>query len=481
MGVNRFSALMKKFPHSKWKTSEPVSSFKGQVWAVDISQLVYAAWSSAHRNVVLRTPIADFRKIDGEELVPAVTCSIINFAVALLGLEISPVFVFDGLRPELKGEHAGKRREAERLRKKKILREKEASLAQLQPLQYDTSKEDDLKKAYCAQFTIVPGAMSKIERTLSQLGLPCLQAPREADEACAALFREGYVHAVYSTDTDLLAWGVESVVSGLLGPKKPLKSKEDIKNAQKNNPGIKKPAYTRVNDRESVDCMHLAEVLTTLDLNHDQFIDLCIMAGVDYNENVKGFGICKAYNALIKLKSIEAIAAIQDLTTLNWKACREMFRPKSCAELWPQGFSCQVDVTKMRLSGLAALESVGGGSNFGSLLLRASRLPACELIAPSNLSDLVPQDVCDRSSSTVTNPEGLEIVTKTEFSATSTDGERGDIVFRPESPLESGKIFAQPAYLGIRGKRFREEEDHSRAASPFNKKYAMAPSCVHAT
>ena len=93
------------------------------------------------------------------------------------------------------------------------------------------------------------------------MGLAYLQALGEAETLCAYLAIKGQVDAVLTEDTDVMAYGTPVMLAF-----------KDLK----------------VTD-EQVYGLHHKNILKDLEMNHEEFRDLCILLSCDYNERVKGF------------------------------------------------------------------------------------------------------------------------------------------------------------------------------------------------
>ncbi|KAI5608935.1 putative flap endonuclease 1-like [Silurus asotus] len=117
-----------------------------------------------------------------------------NLKLSLLGVfyrtltflehDIKPVFVFDGDPPE----------------QKRAVLERRAQSAGWSSTQ----------RPHTALLQIRPSVSSKTKeflRLLQLLGVPCVQAPGDAEACCAQLVRSGVVDAVASEDMDTLAFG----------------------------------------------------------------------------------------------------------------------------------------------------------------------------------------------------------------------------------------------------------------------------------
>lgn len=137
------------------------------------------------------------------------------------------------------------------------------------------------------------------KQLLSVMGIPYYNADGEAESLCAYLCCHHMVDAVLSDDTDVLVYGTPVFI-------------------------------TKLNTRTGT-CVVLdpAHIIETLNMTFSQFVDLCIMSGTDYNDNIPNIGNEKAFNLLLKHQSIEGIEQQRpDLPCecLNYIRIREIFR-----------------------------------------------------------------------------------------------------------------------------------------------------------
>lgn len=101
--------------------------------------------------------------------------------------------------------------------------------------------------------------------------------------------------------------------------------------------------------------IHLDKVLKSLDLEMDQFIDLCILLGCDYAPSVKGIGPKKGYQLIKEHKRLETVASAieskypvpQELLD-NLDEIRNLFKSP---EVTP-GDQVKIEWKKMNESGL---------------------------------------------------------------------------------------------------------------------------------
>lgn len=59
--------------------------------------------------------------------------------------------------------------------------------------------------------------------------------------------------------------------------------------------------------KEPITQIDLKVMLTEFDMNMDQFIDLCILCGCDYTNNIGGIGPGKSYGFIKKCNNIESV------------------------------------------------------------------------------------------------------------------------------------------------------------------------------
>ncbi|XP_034153621.2 probable flap endonuclease 1 homolog [Pangasianodon hypophthalmus] len=180
-----------------------------------------------------------------------------NLNLSLLGVfyrtltflehDIKPVFVFDGDPPE----------------QKRAVLEKRAQSAGWSSAQRSHT---------------VSSKTREVLRLLQLLGVPCVQAPGDAEAFCAQLVRSGAVDAVASEDMDTLAFGGTVLLRQL--------------NAK------------RVSE---VTEYSLPKLLEILQLTQKEFVDLCILLGCDYCDKIAGLGPSRALKLIQQHRTIEDV------------------------------------------------------------------------------------------------------------------------------------------------------------------------------
>ncbi|CAN6280716.1 unnamed protein product [Urochloa humidicola] len=192
----------------------------------------------------------------------------LNRTVRMLEVGIKPVFVFDGEPPEMKKRELAKRSLKRDDATKDLNRATEIG------------DEDSIEKFSKRTVKVTKKHNDDCKRLLRLMGLPVVEAPGEAEAQCAALCENHQVYAVASEDMDSLTFGARRFLRHLT----------DL--------GYKKSPVTE---------FEVSKVLEELGLTMDQFIDLCILSGCDYCENIKGIGGQRALKLIRQHGCIEEV------------------------------------------------------------------------------------------------------------------------------------------------------------------------------
>ncbi|CAI2362912.1 unnamed protein product [Moneuplotes crassus] len=182
---------------------------------------------------------------------------IMNKVRQLKNYKIKPIFVFDGGRLPMKKECEKKRRDFKDSKKREL---------------EEILKGKDLKEAskLCAQVIDITSlhAYALIDELVAS-GIEYYVAPYEADAQLAYLFNIGKVDAVFTEDSDLLAFGVKTAI------------------------------FKRGTIEINMKNLSKTQNLDLSVVNEDEFLLLCIMSGCDYLPSIKGIGFKKAYKHFI--------------------------------------------------------------------------------------------------------------------------------------------------------------------------------------
>jgi 5'-3' exonuclease len=248
----------------------------------------------------------------------------VNLVCSLRRNEIHCVFIYDGpAPPEKELEKAKRKEEKEKLKKQvydleqaldvyhqtgvveKILQDmykrrrspsNKRLLGKTQPIDMHWV-EQKIKQKREQIIDICTEDFQYTKDLFNILEVPYYTAPSEAEKFCSKLCIDGLVDAVLSEDTDIIAYGTPVFLSKL--------------------------------DTNQDCCVQVlnTEILESISLSQHQLLDLCIMSGTDYNNNIFRIGGHKAYNLIKEHNDIDGIAENTNLDTsiLKHIRVRELF------------------------------------------------------------------------------------------------------------------------------------------------------------
>jgi 5'-3' exonuclease len=177
---------------------------------------------------------------------------IASIVVRLRKAKIRPIFIFDGKTPAAKSDVVDKRRVARVAAQKEM----EEIRSELTSVSHTELEKAELEQR-CATLqkkapTISTGDRDDIKTFLHAAGILFITAWEEADDVLAYLCRTGEIQAVISTDMDMLARGVPTLI------------------------------VPETDDATVLTEISLAQLLTGLHLSYNQFVDACMLMGSDY-------------------------------------------------------------------------------------------------------------------------------------------------------------------------------------------------------
>ena len=227
------------------------NDFKKQKVAIDISIILYKVI------IAIRNTGADLTNKKGE--VVSHILGLFNKTIFLLKKNIIPIYVFDGKAPDLKSKVIQERKEI-----KKKAWEKLESI----------TNEKDKIKYFKRTVSISWKQLEECKELLQLMGIPYVEAPEEADSQCAWLVKNGFAAGVLTEDMDILTFGSKRIYRNL---------------------GSFKKTTLEIN---------LDDILEKIDLDYDQFIELCILLGCDYCDRIKEISPEDLYDTYYKFKNI---------------------------------------------------------------------------------------------------------------------------------------------------------------------------------
>ena len=263
----------------------------------------------------------------------------LNKIIELLEYRITPVFVFDGKPPDAKKEVLIKRFELRNKQKERIeilLKQKEQFGVENDPEFIDSDTDSELESELDLEsinklklinkeleqlqknlLNVTKKHSDEVMELLKSIGIPFLIATSEAEEYCAFLQKNKYVDYILTEDTDSLTFGGSNVIF-----------------TSKNN-------YTLYN---------LNFILAKLEMEMDEFIDLCILCGCDYTCTIPKIGPVNAFNIIKKFKSIDAFLIENKKYTIpenfDYLTSRQLFKQNENFEI-PSLIIKEMDIKKL--------------------------------------------------------------------------------------------------------------------------------------
>ena len=327
MGVtNLLGFTLKKCPEAF--RDLPYSHFRGKRVAVDSNNVLTKLMARSHKEIVNETDVC-VKDPDRTDIIEKWYYHLREEIIKFMKAGITLLFVFDGAYIPEKSTEQKKRREekAKRVREAEELKQK---ILLLDELERTPQMVTELRKKMHHLGNVTKDDWSNVKELLKSLGFPVLHATGEGEKLCAMLCIEGLISAVYSRDSDLLAMGCPISFSGDAG--------------WVYNPESKRTEL-------ALKCTLFKPVLSALEMEYSTFLDLCIMAGNDFNDNIYRIGIATAYKSLKNCKTIENLPEKYQnkIEILNHVRSREIFARENskdiCVEeivLNLQGINCDL-------------------------------------------------------------------------------------------------------------------------------------------
>ena len=325
MGVEGLSSFLRKRAPDAF-TIVDRSKYRGKRLVFDISVWIYTYLRQAHRRAVRGV------KVDTRGRYKEVVKSIFRMVESCLAEGVTPIFVFDGQPPPEKELTLAKRRDEKRDRQNKVnevIRKWEETPA----VERTRGQLAEVEKMLQSNCSLPPEDVENIRDFFTKLGVPCLRSLVQADDLCASLAIEGYASAVVSTDSDFLVYGVPHLIT--------------------------KWMYEFAGDKQVVRLEEVSrsEVLSTLEIDHDQFVGMILLMGSDYNEGVNGVGPVKA---LERVKNSRLPSRLNDYDT---KHLRSLFEYRLSTSLTEDEIRLTFDSAELTRNIGECLAFLGYGSS----------------------------------------------------------------------------------------------------------------------
>tara|TARA_Y100000389_G_scaffold203253_1_gene251076 strand:- start:34 stop:1029 length:996 start_codon:yes stop_codon:yes gene_type:complete len=186
-----------------------------------------------------------------------------------LALNITPIYIFDGKPPSNKGD---------------VIKNRQAKVANAK-LAMETATTDEQKHNLEKQtIRLTKQHVDDIKHLLDLMGVSYVQANGEAEAYASEMCRQNFVDYVVTEDMDTLAFGCPRMIRTCLDKS--------------------------VKRKDIISVLDLQTILTDFKMTYEQFVDMCILSGCDYCENIPRIGNKTAFSLIQKHSKIETILPI---------------------------------------------------------------------------------------------------------------------------------------------------------------------------
>ncbi|XP_071447721.1 flap endonuclease 1 [Hetaerina americana] len=259
MGILGLSKLIADIVPTAVKESD-IKNYFGRKIAIDASMSLYQFL------IAVRSEGSQLVSADGETT--SHLMGTFYRTIRMVENGIKPVYVFDGKPPKLKSGELSKRQEKREEAQKALEKAEESG---------DLEQVDKFNRRLVK---VTKTHADECKELLSLMGIPYVNAPCEAEAQCAELVKGGKVYATATEDMDALTFGSNVLVRHLT-----------FSEARK----------------MPVQEFHLNRVLQGLELEQNEFIDLCILLGCDYCDSIRGIGPKRAIELIRTHRSLENV------------------------------------------------------------------------------------------------------------------------------------------------------------------------------
>ena len=196
----------------------------------------------------------------------------LNQIIKLLLHKIIPVYIFDGIPPYEKNSIIKYRYE----KKQKIKNKINILHQQINSNQehIDVNIENEINRLNKQLIQIKSTDITELKQLLDILHISYIDAVGEADVMCAKLYKKKYINACLSEDMDILIFGCENLIKM---------------------------------HKDTIYEYDINHILNILDINFDQFMNMCLLFGCDYIKPIIKKTSIELYNIVKKHITIENI------------------------------------------------------------------------------------------------------------------------------------------------------------------------------
>lgn len=305
MGIKGINPLLKKYCPQVFKECT-FDDLSGKTAAMDLGIHMNKQASGVNKSLItkLKCPTGN---VPRHEFMQRLKHDMLMLVFGFMKRGLNIIVVGDGGKHPLKVKTLEKRSKTNKKTHEKA-REAMEEYESMNPLEITDDIDKELLRLRSNDFYVSKAEQQQVLDMFISIGIPCLKAEYEAEKLCASLVIEGLADVVLSCDTDCYPLGAHITISDY-----------DFSRGTLQYVDLEEIIIA------FVDLFGLEEHETKYEDAFSIFIDLCIMSGCDFNDNMAGIAGGKAFLLLKKHLCIENIAEIKDVTCLNYEECREIF------------------------------------------------------------------------------------------------------------------------------------------------------------
>lgn len=273
MGIKNLIKLVEKYAPTAIKQTR-ISDYKNKTLAIDFSLMLYKMIYAIRKSG---------QDIKNDDIIITHIHALLMKLKGFIKYNITPVFVFDGVPPNIKEDTLKKRSEFQKI---------------MQVKYYKAVTQDEKKKYYFMKSEITYDEIIDCMNLIKLFGYTIVNSPEEADGQLADLINKDKVDYIVTDDMDILVFGGTKILKNFT-----------------------------VNMKRYIQEINLNEFKKKAGLTQEQIIDISILLGCDYCPSIKGIGPIKSYNFIQQYGTLEQIMKKEKLSIIyNVDKAKEYFK-----------------------------------------------------------------------------------------------------------------------------------------------------------
>jgi flap endonuclease-1 len=273
MGIKNLMQIIKKYAPTSLSLTE-ISKYRNCVIAIDANLLIYKMIFAVRKNGY---------DLKNEAIVVTHLFTLLQKIKGFIKYNITPVFVFDGMPPQIK---------------ETTLKQRQIFFNTMQQKYYKAITQDEKKKYYFMKSEITLKEINECIELIKIFNYTQIESPEEADSQLADLIKKKKVDYIATDDMDILVFGGNKILKNFT-----------------------------VSNKKKIQEIDLNKFKKETGLTQNELVDLSILLGCDYCPSIKGVGTIGSYKLIQEYKSIENIIKKEHLKiTFDYNKAKKYFK-----------------------------------------------------------------------------------------------------------------------------------------------------------